>query len=152
MFCSKSRQFLRYRQNRPWENFNTFNFQTKRSATDPSDAIDDADFDPYSDYQPKKERFLEIVITRFLLRILTEHIESICRGDSQLFFVSICSIRILTRTRVIAILNLEISKKAKPEIREEPKVSSESDEGEVAERVEFIQEPKQQMRIFLGLV
>ena len=113
MFCLNSRQFLRYRQNRAWENFNTFNFQTKRSATDPSDAIDDADFDPYSDYQPKKERFLEIVITRFLLRILTEHIESICRGGSQLFFVSICSIRILNGTRVTTILNLEISKKGK---------------------------------------
>ena len=39
----------------------------------------------------------------------------------------------------------EISKKAKPEIREEPKVSSESDEGEVAEPVELVQETKQQM-------
>ena len=26
---------------------NIFDFQTKRSATDPSDAIDDADFNPY---------------------------------------------------------------------------------------------------------
>ena len=37
----------------------------------------------------------------FLARILIEHIESICRADSTLNFVSMCSIRIRSKTRDI---------------------------------------------------
>ena len=38
-------------------------------------------------------------ITRFLERILMKHIESICSLESKLFFDSICSIRIRSRSQ-----------------------------------------------------
>ena len=51
-----------------------------------------------------------MLITRVLLRILTEHIETKNSSDSKLFLVSICSIGILAQTRFI---NLFPQKKKK---------------------------------------
>ena len=41
------------------------------------------------------------VITSRILRILMEHIDKICSPESELFFISICSVRIRSRKRDI---------------------------------------------------
>ena len=45
--------------------------------------------------------FFPRLVSRILERVLIEHIESIYSSESKLFFVSICSIRIRSRTRDI---------------------------------------------------
>ena len=45
--------------------------------------------------------FQKKAITSIILKILTEHIDSICSSESELFFVSVCSIVILTTLEVI---------------------------------------------------
>ena len=45
--------------------------------------------------------WLEMVITKNLKRILMEHIVSKCSRDSKLFFMSICSIKKTSNSRVI---------------------------------------------------
>ena len=42
---------------------------------------------------------LNIVITQFLSKFLTEHIESVCRENSPLFFIYLCSIGFRSRKR-----------------------------------------------------
>ena len=54
-----------------------------------------------------KKRFL-LKITYFIERILMEYIEPICSLESKLTFISICSIRIRSRTRDIVKITVAI--------------------------------------------